>query len=118
MTLYQFDWHGSYLGCVDDQGRYLDTAGKVRGKLVGGRDLYDDRGHYRGYIGAQGNYYDEHGDCRGYFRDLPPSSVPPPRARCSPGGLTSGDSVDSVTRCLRGVTADQSAGISDSSLNL
>ena len=76
MTLYQFDWHGSYLGCVDDQGRYLDTAGKVRGKLVGGRDLYDDRGHYRGYIGAQGNYYDEHGDCRGYFRDLPPSSVP------------------------------------------
>jgi len=68
MVRYHFDRHGSYLGYVDERGRYFDVRDRQVGSLVAGQKLYDRLGAYRGRVDAQGNYFDELGRCRGYLR--------------------------------------------------
>jgi hypothetical protein len=66
---YHFDEHGNYLGYLDDEGRYRDTAGTDLGYVVRDRSVYDQQGACRGHVDLIGRYFDEHGTYLGYFRD-------------------------------------------------
>lgn len=68
MDLYCFDFHGHYLGHVDEEGTFFDRHGKRQARISGGGTLYDFGGRYAGRVDVQGSIFAEDGTCRGYVR--------------------------------------------------
>ena len=64
---YHLDRFGTYLGFVDESGRYFDRSGCLRGSLNASGKLYDETGAPRGHIDTQGQVWDEQGGYRGYL---------------------------------------------------
>ncbi len=68
---YHFDRFGSYLGYLDESGRYYDREGVCRGYVNREGLFYDVEGTCRGHIDVQGQMWDERGSYRGYFYPIP-----------------------------------------------
>lgn len=68
MNFYSFDFHGAYLGYMDESGNFFDSRGIKWAELRSGCRVYDLAGNYRGHIDAQGSFFAESGVCRGYLR--------------------------------------------------
>lgn len=82
MKFYSFDFHGAYLGYIDN-GTFFDSQAREWGRVSGGGEVSDLAGRYRGRIDAQGCYFDQDGGCRGYVRGwvcLPPAATTAGRA--------------------------------------
>jgi len=64
---YHLDRFGTYLGFVDESGRYFDRSGCLRGSVNDAGKVYDETGSPRGHIDTQGQVWDEQGSYRGYL---------------------------------------------------
>ena len=64
---YHLDRFGTYLGFVDESGRYFDRSGSLRGSVNASGKVYDETGAPSGHIDTQGQVWDERGGYRGYL---------------------------------------------------
>lgn len=87
---YHFNRYGSYIGFVDEDGRYYLCDGTYRGCLTAAGVMLDPSGRRRGHVDVQGQYWDEEGVFRGYLRGPTGSHVPPAPAIPAPPGKTRG----------------------------
>jgi hypothetical protein len=79
---YHFNRYGSYIGYVDEDGRYFLCNGTYRGHLDSKGVVFDEGGKLQGHVDVQGQYWDADGSFLGYLRgpnglaspllDLPP----------------------------------------------
>jgi hypothetical protein len=68
MNYYCFDFHGSYLGYVDQDGSFFDRHGNQWARLSEEYRVYDLTGRERGRIDVQGSLFAEDGSCLGYLQ--------------------------------------------------
>lgn len=79
---YHFNRYGSYIGYIDEDGKYFLCDGTYRGSVTSGGTFYDENGQLHGRVDVQGQYWGEDGVFLGYFRGpsgmaVPPASGPP-----------------------------------------
>ncbi len=65
---YHFNVHGSYLGYIDEVGRYFLSDGTQSARLEEDGTMRDLAGRRCGRVDAQGRYWDAQGNYCGYFR--------------------------------------------------
>jgi hypothetical protein len=76
---YHFDRFGTYLGYVDEHGRYFDRCEQLQGTVTNAGIVCDTNGAPRGHIDVQGQYWDQEDIFLGYFRrpvPMPASAEP------------------------------------------
>ena len=71
MDLYCFDFHGAYLGRLNEGGSFFDPNGIEWARMGKSGAVYDLGGRCIGRIDLQGSFFNADGTCRGYVRDWP-----------------------------------------------